>query len=115
MPYLNIQTNRKLSSEQEAVILRKSSALVATILGKPEEYVMVSLKDEVPMLFAGSDAPLAYLELKSIGLQAEKTKDFAKEFCEFVSTELDIPGERVYVKFNDAQRSMWGWNGDTFG
>lgn len=115
MPYLNIQTNRKLSAEQHTIILQKSSALVASVLGKPEQYVMVALKDEVPMLFAGSDAPLAYLELKSIGLQADKTKVFAKEFCQFVSDELDIPGDRVYVKFNDAQRSMWGWNGDTFG
>lgn len=115
MPYLNIQTNQSLSADQQSAVLNKSSSLVSEVLGKPEQYVMVALKQEVPMLFAGSDAPLAYLELKSIGLQAERTKEFAQAFCHFVSTELGIPGDRVYVKFNDAQRSMWGWNGDTFG
>ncbi len=114
MPYLNLQTNLTLSAEQRQTLMARSSALVAEVLGKPEDYVMVALKDGEPMLFAGSADPLAYLELKSIGLQAARTKEFARAFCEFVSQELGIPGDRVYVKFNDAQRSMWGWNGNTF-
>lgn len=114
MPYLNLQTNISLSAEQRQSLMARCSSLVAEVLGKPEQYVMVALKDGEPMLFAGSTDPLAYLELKSIGLQADKTKVFARSFCGFVSAELGIPGERVYVKFNDAQRSMWGWNGDTF-
>ncbi|MBK9991465.1 MAG: hypothetical protein IPP19_12205 [Verrucomicrobia bacterium] len=27
---------------------------------------------------------------------------------------LGIPMERVYVKFIDVKRGMWGWKGDTF-
>lgn len=114
MPYLNIQTNLPVSGVACGTLLKKSSSLAAELLGKPEEYMMVALKDDVPMLFAGSDAPTAYLELKSIGLNPDKTKTLSKALCELVETELKIPSDRVYVKFNDAQRSMWGWKGSTF-
>ena len=114
MPYLNIQTNITVTAERREIVLKRSSALVSEVLGKPEKYVMVALKDEVPMLFGGSSDPVAFLELKSIGLSGGSTREYAREFCKFITETLDIPGERVYVKFNDAQRSMWGWNGDTF-
>ncbi len=115
MPYLNIQTNLTIENEAELeTLLQKSSSLTAELLGKPEEFMMVALKDEVPMLFAGSSEPTAYLELKSIGLNPDKTKELSKALCELIETQLEIPSARIYVKFNDAQRSMWGWKGDTF-
>mgnify|MGYP001985133289 CR=1 FL=1 len=115
MPYLNIQTNLTIDDDAELDnLLKKSSSLTAELLGKPEEFMMVALKDEVPMLFAGSADPTAFLELKSIGLNPDKTKTLSKALCELIESELEIPSERIYVKFNDAQRSMWGWKGDTF-
>lgn len=115
MPYLNIQTNVSIDDDALDTLLKKSSALTAELLGKPEEFIMIACKDEVPMLFAGHDGPTAFLELKSIGLQPDKTKLLSKELCALVEGELSIPSDRVYVKFNDAQRTMWGWKGDTFG
>lgn len=115
MPYLNIQTNISVGSEACDTLLKKSSSFTAELLGKPEDFMMVALKGEVPMLFAGTDAPTAFLELKSIGLDPARTKELSKALCELVETELAIDSARVYVKFNDAQRTMWGWKGDTFG
>jgi phenylpyruvate tautomerase PptA (4-oxalocrotonate tautomerase family) len=63
---------------------------------------------------AGNRDPLAYLELKSIGLPAQRTKEFSALLCDLVSRELDIPPDRVYIEFSDAPRAMWGWNGGTF-
>ncbi len=68
MPYLVIQTNVAISQEQHAEVMAKASRAMAEALGKPESYVMIALQPAVPMLFAGSDKPCAYLALKSIDL-----------------------------------------------
>lgn len=114
MPYLKIQTNQTVSAEQAQSLIGKASALVAEQLGKPEKYVMVALAPPVPMLFAGSDAPTAYLELKSIGLPNSHTRDFSQALCSLIESELAISQKRVYIEFSDATRAMWGWNGSTF-
>ncbi len=114
MPYLKIQTNLPLSKKAERTVLKNASQLVAELLGKPESYVMVALEANIPMLFAGSDDPVAFLELKSIGLPAQRTKDLSEALCQMVEGHLGVPSDRVYVKFIDVKRGMWGWKGDTF-
>lgn len=112
MPYLNIQTNLPLTKKAERTILKSASALVARQLAKPEEFVMVALEDDTAMLFAGSDDPVAFLELKAVGLPARKTKQLCDALCDLLETHLGIPPSRVYVKFIDVRRGMWGWKGD---
>ncbi len=114
MPLLKIQTNAPVEESRRQALLRHLSALVAEMLGKPERYVMVILQQDQTMLFAGNDQPLAYLELKSIGLPVDRTRDFSASLCEAISEQLAIPPERIYIEFSDAQRNMWGWNGTTF-
>jgi phenylpyruvate tautomerase PptA (4-oxalocrotonate tautomerase family) len=87
---------------------------VATGLGKPEKYVMVTIAPMQPMVFAGSDAPCAYLELKSIGLPTNKTKDLSAALCQLVHDSTGIKADRIYIEFFDAPREMWGWNEGTF-
>ena len=113
MPYLKIQTNQQLDPEQSQALISKASKLVASELGKSENYVMVSLTPPVPMLFAGSSEPTAYLELKSIGLPESRTADLSKALCNLMA-DLNIEPNRVYIEFADAPRTMWGWDGKTF-
>ncbi|HVU33057.1 MAG TPA: phenylpyruvate tautomerase MIF-related protein [Opitutaceae bacterium] len=114
MPYLKIQTNLPLSKKAERAILKNASQLVAELLKKPESFVMVALQPDTPMLFAGSDEPVAFLELKSIGLPARRTKDLCEALCQMIEGHLGVARDRVYVKFIDVKRGMWGWKGDTF-
>jgi phenylpyruvate tautomerase len=114
MPYLKIQTNLPLTEKAEQTVLRSASALVASELGKPEEFVMIALQPDTPMFFAGSDDPVAFLELKSIGLPARKTKKLCQALCALIEEHLGISSERVYVKFITVKHGMWGWKGDTF-
>jgi phenylpyruvate tautomerase PptA (4-oxalocrotonate tautomerase family) len=114
MPYLKIQTNIPLSKKAERSILNDASALVAQELGKPEEFVMIAVQADTPMLFSGTDDPVAFLELKSIGLPVKKTKHLSQTLCDLINKHLGIRPERVYVKFIDVRRGMWGWKGDTF-
>ena len=114
MPYLSIQTNKQIDPSIAPELLKKASLTVAEILGKPESYVMVSLPNPVPMLFAGSSDPLAYLELKSIGLPQNKTAQLSESLCALVADQLGISTDRIYIEFSDAPRSLWGWNSGTF-
>ncbi len=114
MPLLKIQTNQAISADRQQALVRAASQQVAALLGKPERYVMVSYEHNTAMLFAGTDAPLAYLELKSIGLPTTKTGAFSKALCVFIHQELGIDAERIYIEFADAERTFWGWNGGTF-
>lgn len=114
MPYLKIQTNLPLTEKAEQNILKTASKLVAKELEKPEEFVMIALEPNTPMLFAGSDAPVAFLELKSIALPPTITKPLSQALCTLIREQLGIPLDRTYVKFIDVKHSMWGWKGDTF-
>ena len=114
MPFLRIQTNQHLSGEDAGALAGKASALVAEQLGKPERYVMVSVETSPAMSFAGTDDPLAYLELKSIGLPESITAGVSKALCELLTSATGIAGDRIYIEFSDAPRKMWGWNGGTF-
>ncbi|MFH1498916.1 MAG: phenylpyruvate tautomerase MIF-related protein [Verrucomicrobiota bacterium] len=114
MPYLKIQTNLPLTKKAKKNVLREASALVAQELDKPEDFVMVALEPDVCMYFAGSDDPVAFLELKAVGLPAKKTKALSAVLCEMIEEHLGIEPARVYVKFLDVKHGMWGWKGDTF-
>lgn len=114
MPLLSITTNQSLDDSDRPAALKALSQAVAGALGKPERYVMISYRHNADMLFGGDDAPLAYLELKSIGLPGERTGELSAALAEAMREHLGIPADRVYVEFADAERHMWGWNGGTF-
>jgi phenylpyruvate tautomerase PptA (4-oxalocrotonate tautomerase family) len=114
MPYLKLNTNIQINSNETPALLKQLSALMAEKIGKPECYVMVEIASAQAMLFAGTDQPLAYLECKSIGLSVAQTKPLAAAICQLLDTALHIPPERVYIEFNDCPAAYWGWNGSTF-
>lgn len=114
MPLLHITTNQAIDPARADQLIKQASSTVADMLGKAERYVMVCLAHNPHMLFGGSDAPLAYLEMKSIGLPGDRTADYAGSLCELISQQLTIPADRVYIEFSDAERHLWGWNGKTF-
>jgi len=114
MPYLQIQTNQRIDAGMYETILAEVSSCVAEQLGKPERYVMISLQHSLSMLFAGTDAPLACLELKSIGLPENETTRISTALCQLIHQLLGIENDRIYIEFSNAERHMWGWNEATF-
>ena len=114
MPYLKIQTNRPLAGDDATALIADASRTVAEALGKPESYVMVALEPERTMLFAGDDAPLAFIELKSIGLTEGQAPALSAALCAVVDRALGVPKDRVFIEFAAVPRSFWGWNGGTF-
>lgn len=114
MPTLLIKTNAALPADQDG-LLKAASAAVATLLGKPEGYVMVLLEPVAALCFGGDTAPAAYLELKSLGLPEERTPTLSAALCDFVEEQLGVPKGRVYIEFVSPPRHLFGWDGRTFG
>jgi phenylpyruvate tautomerase PptA (4-oxalocrotonate tautomerase family) len=114
MPYLKIQTNLRVAEAKTTSLLARATQVLVKQLGKPIQYVMVACQSDVPMLLGSSNDGLAFLELKSIGLPASKTKSLSQALCALIQEELGVRQERVYIEFVNVAGNMWGWNGDTF-
>jgi phenylpyruvate tautomerase PptA (4-oxalocrotonate tautomerase family) len=114
MPYLKITTSQLIDDQQKRELLKTASWLVASELGKPEQYMMVSVETPVVMLFAGNDSPCAFLELRGIGLPESKTGKLSQLLCGLAESHIGIPKDRVYINFADIKPSLWGWNSETF-
>ena len=94
MPLINIRMN--ISDVQAPdVLLKRLSAALATSTGKSESYVMTLLDSGVPMTFAGSKEPCAYVEIKSIG--ALTPSAMSDQFCELIKTSLGISKDRFIL------------------
>ena len=112
MPLINVRTSLQSVSDADGLLKALSSTL-AQQTGKPEAYVLTLMEVGVPMTFAGSPEPSAYVEIKSIG--ALKPPAMTAAFCELISERTGIPANRIYIGFDDVKASAWGWNGNTFG
>ncbi len=112
MPYLTITSNKVLDTDSNQLNLL--SKTVASGLNKPESYVMISVQHNPDMLFAGSKEPLAFCELKSLGLQISQTAELSNNLCTCIHKLYNISTDRIYLEFSAPARSMWGWNKKTF-
>lgn len=113
MPYLSITTNAALSADSESALAAAVSKCLATELGKPEAYVMVSVQLVRTLHFAGSDAPAAFLDLRSIGLP-RRLDGLATALTAIVSEHCCIPGDRIYIAAADVSAAHWAHDGGTF-
>lgn len=111
MPYLNIVTNQTV--ENESALLKAASQAVSQCSGKPETYVMVSIENKTNMIMSGSDAPVAFLDYRALGLPSDRTA-FSDALCTVINEQLGVAGDRIYISMTDSERQNWGWNHNTF-
>ena len=115
MPLLKLQTSVPLSDEQCNDLLPKLSKLLVEGIGKPEQYVMVTV-ETAPILMAGKAGPAALAEVRSIGgLNSRFNSQLSQKLCTVLEQALGIPAGRVYINFANIAADHWGWNGNTFG
>lgn len=114
MPTLIIKTNADIAADAAEPLIRAASAEVAKLLQKPERYVMVILEPIQTMCFGGNTAPLAFLELKSLGLPEASTPDLSAALCRMLQDALGIAPDRVYIEFASPPRHLFGFNSGTF-
>ena len=117
MPLIQVDTSCDLSdADQKQALLKTLSKLTAEGIGKPEQYVMVSVRDNVPMTMNGQAGPTAFVTIKSIGgLGKSVNQVLATHVSEALEKALAIPPDRVYLTFEEVTAINWAWNGRTFG
>ena len=115
MPLLKLETTAQLSAETRSQLLLSLSKIVAKDIGKPEQYVMVTIR-EASILMSGKDGDAALVEVRSIGgLTAEVNRNLSRDVCALLQETLEMSPERIYLNYLDISASNWGWNGKTFG
>jgi len=104
-----------VSEEDRAKMLKQLSRLVAETIGKPEQYVMVTVSHS-DLLMSGQLGKAAFVDLRSIGgLSGEVNRKLTAGICQILDDVAGIPANAVYVTFMDVRASHWGWNRATFG
>lgn len=112
MPLIKVETN--VVVDDIPGVTKELSALAATMLGKPEAYVLAILDSGKYLLFGGEEGPAAFVSLDSIGFPADRTTEFSETICDFLSDKIGVPANRIYIAFGDVERTMFGWNKGTF-
>lgn len=114
MPYLNIETNASLSPSEGESTLTTLSTQMASLLGKPEDYVMVRIGFSPSMSFAGTTEACAFCTLISLGLDDLQIPHLSQTLTNAVSHALSIGSDRIYLQFESPQRSHFAHNGNPF-
>jgi phenylpyruvate tautomerase PptA (4-oxalocrotonate tautomerase family) len=117
MPLIQLETSCSVSDPQKKQALAQTlSALAAAGIGKPQQYVMASVHDNMAMSMSGTGDPCALVTVKSIGgLSKAVNQSLTAQVAQVLQAELGIEPNRVYVTFAELAPTHWGWNGSTFG
>jgi phenylpyruvate tautomerase PptA (4-oxalocrotonate tautomerase family) len=115
MPLLKLETTIALNEEKRKALLADLSGVVAETIGKPEEYVMVTV-NPAAILMSGKSGDAAFVDLRSIGgLSANMNRQLSEKICRLLSQSLGVPPDRIYLNFTEVEAGNWGWDGNTFG
>ena len=115
MPLLKLETTTALPEDRRRALLASLSKAVAEIIGKPEQYVMVTAS-QAAMVMSGKAGDAAFVDIRSIGgLGDDVNRKLSQQVCKVLKDSLGILPDRVYLNFTDVDASNWGWNGTTFG
>ena len=113
MPHINLKTNIEVNGDTIRELNKIFGKDIEIIPGKTERWLMTSIMDKVPMCFGGNDTPCALAEVSLFGsTSSDVYKNLTSELCRDISTLLNIPQDRIYIKY--VEISEWGWNGSNF-
>ncbi|KAF2306478.1 hypothetical protein GH714_018442 [Hevea brasiliensis] len=102
MPCLYISTNVNLAGVDADPIFSEATKAVATIIGKPEHFVMVILKGSLAISFNGNKEPAAYAEIVSMGgINREVKRNLIASLGTILESKLSIPRTRFFLKVFD--------------
>jgi phenylpyruvate tautomerase len=115
MPLLKLETTVVVPEDKRKGLLTSLSKAVAGTIGKPEQYVMVTLS-QAAMVMSGKPGDAAFVDIRGIGgLSGDVNRKLSQQVCKLLTDSLGISPDRVYLNFTDVDASNWGWNGSTFG
>lgn len=114
MPFINSKVSVSLTEDKIESIKKQLGEAITIIPGKSENWLMVGFEDNCRLYFQGNNSqPSAFVEVKIFGKASHACYDkLTARICDILQTELSIPQNRIYVKYEEV--SEWGWNGGNF-
>lgn len=114
MPFINTKTTVKISDDKEKRLAARLGSAIKNFPGKSEAWLMLNFEDNCKMYFQGDNSrPAAMIEVSVFGTcTAAACNAMTAEVTDIISGELDIPADRIYVKYSETKN--WGWNGSNF-
>jgi len=110
IPYIAINTSRKLSDAQKEKVKAELGRLITIIPTKTESTLMVDISDARTFYKAGQAVEGAFIDLRLFRKAGfEPKKKFTEDTLEMLSTELGIKKENMYL--NIAEFDNWGLAG----
>ncbi|XP_036923194.1 D-dopachrome decarboxylase-like [Sturnira hondurensis] len=100
MPVVELDTNLP-AGRVPAGLEKRLCAVTSAILGKPENRVSVTVRPGLAMVVDGSAGPCAQLVVSSIGVvgTAEENRGHSSRFFEFLTKELALGQDRIFIRF----------------
>ena len=96
MPYIKVRTNVEIKDKER--LKKLLGKVITTIPGKEEWMTAISLEEKADMYFGGSSSPCAVVDtLVNAGTDHSKNADYGEAVVRMLSSELDIPRNRIYV------------------
>jgi phenylpyruvate tautomerase len=115
MPLLKLETTVTLSESEREQLLAPLSKIITDSIGKPEQYVMVTI-GQAAMSMSGKSGDAAFVDIRSIGgLTGDVNRQLSQKICALLVQTLRVPQNRIYLNFSDIEAGNWGWNATTFG
>ena len=89
MPLLKLETTVALSDDKRKELLAALSKIVAETIGKPEQYVMVTV-NPAAILMSGKPGDAAFADLRSIGGLSDKVnRALSQKICRLLNESLE--------------------------
>lgn len=107
MPFIDVRTDKTISTEQENALKAELGSAIALIPGKSEDSLMVQFTDNCRMWFGGKQGNAAMVNVMLYG-SAEKASYRAFSDRVIPSVESTLGVGRVYLKFEEVPN--WFWN-----
>ncbi|MDO4961345.1 MAG: phenylpyruvate tautomerase MIF-related protein [Eubacteriales bacterium] len=113
MPFIDSKISVHVSDEKKEDIKKKLGQAIS-LMNKGETYLMVGIVDDYDLWLGGKKLEKgAYVSVSVLGsLNSASCNKMTAAICDILSTELDMPGNNVYVTYHGV--NDWGWNGSNF-
>ncbi|HBF37244.1 MAG TPA: hypothetical protein DDW50_07970 [Firmicutes bacterium] len=113
MPFINTKTSQTISPDVEKELKKDLGRAIECLKGKSESWLMLTFEGNQKMWFQGTDEPAAMVQVDIFGTASNKEyEELTKQICAILSSKLQIPQNRIYVKYSE--NTHWGWNGSNF-
>ena len=95
MPFIQVNTSSKSVVDNDDLLQKDISTMIAELTGKHEKYVMTMIQRDIKMTFAGADEPCCFIKVKSIGSLSPSS--MSKSLCELIASKTNINTNRIYI------------------